>query len=497
MKRKNLKRSGGGSGKTGGRKKTKGPLSRSLQPGQQAQLFSLRPQPPPPSFPPFQSLQDSDSAPLEPHRHTMPAHDFDAPDANLDFILSQDFFCTPDYITPDNQNLLNSVNFNKENTPCPKSPEKVKTASKTSGRGTDSISLNPLSPSLSGCPHIEELEEDTLERDEAKTEKTSVKGNKKVHSYVPQSAVALRCRVMPPPCIKNPYLNEGSDIEIDPFGNRRSKCAGFFPAIIGGDGLSRYHTDFHEIEQIGTGNFSRVFKVLKRIDGCLYAVKHSTRQLHHDTERRKALMEVQALAALGSHENITSYYSSWFENEQLYIQMELCDYSLSVGKSSQSFTENEALKALYQIAKALQFIHDRGIAHLDVKPDNIYVKNSVYKLGDFGCATPLDKSLPIEEGDARYMPLEILNDVYDHLSKVDIFSLGAAIYELVRGSPLPDSGPQFLNLREGRLSLLPGHSLQFQNLLKMMVDPDPRQRPSAKDLVQNPIFDRVRRNANT
>ncbi|PKI69135.1 hypothetical protein CRG98_010490 [Punica granatum] len=113
MKRKNLKRSGGGSGKTGGRKKTKGPLSRSLQPGQQAQLFSLRPQPPPPSFPPFQSLQDSDSAPLEPHRHTMPAHDFDAPDANLDFILSQDFFCTPDYITPDNQNLLNSVNFNK------------------------------------------------------------------------------------------------------------------------------------------------------------------------------------------------------------------------------------------------------------------------------------------------------------------------------------------------------------------------------------------------
>lgn len=107
------------------------------------------------------------------------------------------------------------------------------------------------------------------------------------------------------------------------------------------------------------------------------------------------------------------------------------------------------------------------MAHLDVKPDNIYVKNGVYKLGDFGCATLLDGSLPIEEGDARFMPQEILNDKYDHLDKVDIFSLGAAIFELVRGVPLPESGPHFLNLRERKLPLLPGHSLPFQNLLKV------------------------------
>ncbi|GMH25991.1 hypothetical protein Nepgr_027834 [Nepenthes gracilis] len=61
-----------------------------------------------------------------------------------------------------------------------------------------------------------------------------------------------------------------------------------------------------------------------------------------------------------------------------------------------------------QIAKALEFVHERGIAHLDVKPDNIYLKNGVYKLGDFGCDL-LDASLPIDEGDARYMPQEILN----------------------------------------------------------------------------------------
>lgn len=113
-------------------------------------------------------------------------------------------------------------------------------------------------------------------------------------------------------------------------------------------------------------------------------------------------------------------------------------------------------------------MHERGVAHLDVKPDNIYVKNGVYKLGDFGCATLLDNSLPIEEGDARYMPPEILNEKHDDLDKADIFSLGVAMYELIRGLPLPVEGPQTSNLKKGKLPLLPGHSLQLQNLLKVL-----------------------------
>ncbi|KDP28112.1 hypothetical protein JCGZ_13883 [Jatropha curcas] len=440
----------------------------------------------------FKNLIDSEDADLQ-FRSSLDNPSIKEVDIDeKDFILSQDFFCTPDYITPVDQNLLNSFD-NKENISCPNSPEKLNTT-KTKKLRLDVISANPISPTMSDQEQNIEIAKDNYGIDEVKFEKTMVTDTQKRPNYVSLSAVALRCRVMPPPCIKNPYVMDASEVDVDPFGNQRSKCAGFFSTIVGGDGLSRYHTDFHEIQHIGTGNFSRVFKVLKRIDGCLYAVKHSTRQLHLEADRRKALMEVQALAALGYHENIVGYYSSWFENEQLYIQMELCDHSLSINKSSKAFTELEVLEVLQQIAKALWFIHERGIAHLDVKPDNIYVKNGIYKLGDFGCATLLNQNLPIEEGDARYMPQEILNENYNHLDKVDIFSLGATIYELIRGSPLPQSGSQFFNLREGKLPLLPSHSLQFQNLLKVMVDPDPVQRPSAKELVENPIFDKVQRN---
>ncbi|KAI7728870.1 hypothetical protein M8C21_029785 [Ambrosia artemisiifolia] len=408
--------------------------------------------------------------------------DFDT-DVNVDdkdYILSQDFFCTPDYITPEVPPLPVTVGFNKlDELPCPKSPEKLKSVRNKRQREAF-LKLQDDSP----------MESET--DNHAVTEPPLNK-----QGFVSQSAVALRCRVMPPPCMKNPYIKDASENDVDPFGDRRSKCAVFFPAALGGDGLSRYRTDFHEIEQIGTGNFSCVFKVLKRIDGCMYAVKRSTRKLYQDTERQKALMEVQALAALGYHDNIVGYNTSWFENEQLYIQMELCDHNISINHSSKICPEGDVLEAMHQIAKALQFIHEKGIVHLDVKPENIYVKNGVYKLGDFGCASLLDGSLPIEEGDARYMPQEILNDNYDHLDKVDIFSLGATIYEIIRGSTLPDSGPYFQNLREGKLPLLPGHSVQFQNILKAMLDPDPLRRPSAKELVANPIFNRPQRTFKT
>jgi len=48
----------------------------------------------------------------------------------------------------------------------------------------------------------------------------------KARNYVSRSAVALRCRVMPPPCIRNPFLKCLSEKEIDPFESQRSKFAG-------------------------------------------------------------------------------------------------------------------------------------------------------------------------------------------------------------------------------------------------------------------------------
>ncbi|KQJ93191.1 wee1-like protein kinase isoform X2 [Brachypodium distachyon] len=422
-------------------------------------------------------------APAQPH-----PVDADVPMEDKDCcILSQDFFCTPDYLTPDAPPLANSFDSDKENIPCPKSPEKSVARSKRYKRDCSPKDLRSVS--------LSELDEQELTpvpcglcQDDSEEEQMVRPSLQKRGSIVPQSARTLRSQVTPPPCIKNPY-NADPRIDDGVFNVRQGKSSGSSPSI-GAYGLSRYRSDFHEIEQIGRGNFSLVFKVLRRIEGCLYAVKRSIKELHSDRDRRLALKEVQTLVALGNHENIVGYFTSWFETEKLYIQMELCDRCLSMN-GNPLLKHEEALELLYQVSKGLDFIHGRGIAHLDVKPDNIYVKNGVYKLGDFGCATLIDRSLPIEEGDARYMPPEMLNDEFEHLDKVDIFSLGATVYELIRGTPLPLSGPQFTSLREGKFALLPGRPIQFQNLIKLMMDPDPTRRPSAKEILRHPIFEKL------
>ncbi|KAJ1392276.1 wee1-like protein kinase, partial [Sesbania bispinosa] len=88
----------------------------------------------------------------------------------------------------------------------------------------NAISVNPLSPTFSGDhQQVAELGKDSV-AEEVAAEKTIAAGKPKAQNYVSHSAVALRCRIMPPPCIRNPYLKDASEKEIDPFGNQRSKC---------------------------------------------------------------------------------------------------------------------------------------------------------------------------------------------------------------------------------------------------------------------------------
>jgi serine/threonine protein kinase len=72
----------------------------------------------------------------------------------------------------------------------------------------------------------------------------------------------------------------------------------------------------------------------------------------------------------------------------------------------------------------------------------------------------------------------------EFLKEADIFALGASIYELARGAPLPTNGPEWQGIRAGHLSGLGQFSTEFQELLHSMMAPDPKARPSAFDLLQ-------------
>lgn len=123
---------------------------------------------------------------------------------------------------------------------------------------------------------------------------------------------------------------------------------------------------------------------------------------------------------------IVRYYNSWFEDDYLLIQMELCDNS--VAESYEPLEPQLCYRLLRDILNAFVILHSHNFVHLDVKPANILRKKDHFKLADFGLAlhrTRGQLQRNIEPIDTRYMARELLsNNVVEDLSKCDIFSLG-------------------------------------------------------------------------
>lgn len=93
----------------------------------------------------------------------------------------------------------------------------------------------------------------------------------------------------------------------------------------------------------------------------------------------------------------------------------------------------------------------------------------------------------MEEGDSRYMSMELLSGDHDDLTKSDIFSLGITFYELcLGGKELPTNGPEWQALRSGNIPVMPKTPLEMQNFINIMMNPSYVSRPAAGDLLKRP-----------
>lgn len=257
------------------------------------------------------------------------------------------------------------------------------------------------------------------------------------------------------------------------------------------DSPGRYEHDFVQLSVLGSGEFGTVYKCINKIDGFYYAIKQL--RINNKGLKSEALQEAYILASSSMVDDncyIIRYYSVWTEYSNLYICMELCECSLNKYIEKNPVTEELILKVLRDILKCLKKLHANYIVHMDIKPENIlYSKYGKFKLADLGMARITTNLLDeIPEGDCRYLACEVLEDVdsshIPDLTKADIFSLGASILELMIGKNLPKNGPEWHDIRNGRVQIPNGFSYKLRKNIEGMLKKNPDERPTAEFLLE-------------
>jgi len=247
-------------------------------------------------------------------------------------------------------------------------------------------------------------------------------------------------------------------------------------------------------EKLGEGSFGTVHKAQHKKEQKMYALKKSKKPIWATNHRTQCISEITHAQDLGVHRNIAQVISAWEEGGHIYIQMELAQTSLKdilANTDGNLLNEDTIWRYLSDIIHGILHMHNSGIVHLDIKPENILLGfDNVLKISDFGISARVEgnksHSQDFSEGDKLYMAPELLVENYGR--PADIFSLGITLYEMATGFALPERGTSWHNLRSGIIEFPEdiNLSMELKTLITNMMHPDPSCRPVALEVASFP-----------
>lgn len=198
---------------------------------------------------------------------------------------------------------------------------------------------------------------------------------------------------------------------------------------------------FTIIRRLGRGGMGAVYEGYDPALDRRVAIKTLTADVIADKDSRSRFEREAKAAAKLQHTNIVTIYElrNFGGEEKPYIVMEYLegtDVATLIGKDGLPIAE--ALDITIQLCRALDFAHQNGVVHRDVKPANLrYLDNGQIKIMDFGIARVEGGHQITREGmmigTLHYMsPEQIRGQPLD--GRTDIFSAGCILYELLTGA---------------------------------------------------------------
>lgn len=255
----------------------------------------------------------------------------------------------------------------------------------------------------------------------------------------------------------------------------------------------------YEIENvIGRGGFGYVYRARETLTSEIVAVKELVPDLVGDPQIvNRFIQEARATLRL-THSNIARTYHIFRDGSTYYLTMEyLPGGSLAARLAQGRLSVPEVLRIAIELCSALDYAHRQGVVHCDLKPANVlFDHNSQAHLADFGVAHVSDQVMTRQVvtgtgaaiGTVRYMSPEQLEGVRDD-PRVDIYALGAMIYEMLAGRPYLDfedettPAAQVRNVQRiqrdvpGPLHLVnPQVPSELSQIVSKMLDKDPARR---------------------